>query len=247
MNIYMLQKTLNDLEKTLFNLIHDLQSTYGIKKASRKLLREITLYKNHSCGIENWHNEKKEINTKKVQIGGGSHILKDFLNIDIIPPADLICDVREGLPLKSGSVEYIFSEHFLEHIDYPISVKFFIKECYRVLKPKGLFVIGVPDSKLIVKHYINRNNRFYKKAIKKWYSNRNCLKHFNTYIDLLNYHFRDQDDDQKYNPHLWAYDKEKIYSLLKKTGFTKIKNWKFNESIANINRKFGSIYIVAEK
>ena len=48
----------------------------------------------------------------------------------------------------------------------------------------------------MITNYFFRNNRFYKKLIKNWYSKRNFLADINTYIDLLNYHFRDQDDDK---------------------------------------------------
>lgn len=75
----------------------------------------------------------------------------------------------------------------------------------------------------------------------------NCLKDFNTYIDLLNYHFRDQDDDFKYNPHFWAYDFEKLKSMLLSAGFKKVIRWKFDKKIANPQRKFGSIYLRATK
>jgi hypothetical protein len=39
---------------------------------------------------------------------------------------------------------------------------------------------------------------------------RNCLADLNTYLDPVNYVFCDQDDDDKYTPHLWAYDYDKL-------------------------------------
>ena len=80
-----------------------------------------------------------------------------------------------------------------------------------------------------------------------WYSKRNCLVDFNTDIDLLNYHFRDQDDDPKYNPHLWAYDFDKLNSLLKNAGFKSVNRWQFDSTIANPKRQWGSIYVIATK
>lgn len=64
---------------------------------------------------------------------------------------------------------------------------------------------------------------------------------------MLNYHFRDQNNSDKYNPHLWAYDYEKFISLLKEGGFKKIDKWRFNKKIANPKRKFGSLYVIAIK
>jgi len=224
--------------------------TYGVKRELKKLLKEIPLFFNHLEGSSQLRRgclKKKIARFKKVQVGGGKHTLSGFLNIDILPPADLIYDVREGLPLEDESVEFIFNEHFLEHIDYPRSVKKFVKECYRVLRPKGKLVIGVPDSELVIKKYLERDRRFYKEMIKRWYAKRDCIDHFNTYIDLVNYHFRDQDDSDKYTPHLWSYDFEKLEDLLKSVGFSEVKKWRFDSSIANPERKWGSLYIVAIK
>ena len=151
------------------------------------------------------------------------------------------------MPFDDNCSDFIFLEHFLEHVDYPISAKKIIKECFRVLKKGGKIVIGVPDSEKMIINYFFRNNIFYKKLIKKWYSKRNFLADLNTYIDLLNYHFRDQDDDEKYNAHFWAYDYEKLHSVLKEKGFSEIKKWIFDRKIANQKRKFGSLYVVATK
>jgi len=63
----------------------------------------------------------------------------------------------------------------------------------------------------------------------------------------VNYHFRDQDDDSKYSPHYWAYDFEKLKSLVKDAGFARIKRWKFDKFIANPQREWGSVYIEAVK
>lgn len=228
-------------------LLKNKDTTYGLARALRLLLKEVKLYKNHFDGKSKIENREMLSLSRKIQVGGGNHILDGFLNIDINPPADIIFDVREGLPLKSNYADLIFSEHFLEHIDYPVSAKKFIKECYRVLNKNGKLIIGVPNSELVIKNYIERSRDFWKLMLNGWYSKRKCLKHFNTYIDLVNYHFRDQDDNLEYNPHYWAYDFEKLKSLIKSTGFTKMDKWKFDSSIANPEREWGSLYVVATK
>ncbi len=228
-------------------MLGDKSISHGMSRALRHLRKELLLYRNHVEGLERWTGSRGELNDLNVQIGGGAHLLDGYLNIDIVPPADLICDVREGLPLPNSCSNVVFSEHFLEHIDYPVSAKKFIFECHRILKRGGQLIIGVPDSELAVMSYVKRNKNFYKLAIRSWYSKRNCLKDFNTYIDLLNYHFRDQDDDKKYNPHFWAYDYEKIVDMMRRSGFVKIRRWKFDNRIANSKRKWGSIYVCGEK
>ena len=237
----------SNLEKLLMSIHKDRLATHGLKRAIRALSKEIVLFKNHFKTTQSSLHKKYKSSYNMVQIGGGKHVLKGALNIDIVQPADLVYDVREGLPLNSQTASFIFTEHFFEHIDYPASAKKFISECYRVLKFGGKLIIGVPDTELVIKNYLARNRKFYNKALNIWYKNRRCLDHFNTYIDLVNYHLRDQDDDPKYNPHYWGYDKEKLISLLKSVGFSEIRNWKFDSTIANPKRKYGSIYIEAQK
>lgn len=242
-----LSREVEKLKKSVQQVLKNKNLSYGISRALRKLFKEIALQQNYVQGIKNWQAKKGVVDLQKIQIGGGSHVLEGYFNVDIVPPADLVWDVREGLPFPDACCEFIFSEHFLEHIDYPISVKRFIGECFRILKPNGKIVIGVPDGGLAAKKYATRDKKFYQQMIEKWYSKRDCLEHFNTYIDLLNYVFRDQDDDKKYNPHFWAYDFEKLESLFKEAGFPKAGRWPFDESIANPKREWRSIYVVATK
>ena len=189
----------------------------------------------------------KNCKKTKIQIGGGDHMIKDYFNIDIVSPADLIHDIRKGIPLPDNSISFIFTEHLLEHLDYPKSVKKLIGECYRVLKQSGKLVVGVPDSEIMILAYVKKDMKFYNKLMKSWYSKRDIKKDINTYIDLLNLHFRDQYKNKKYSQHLWAYDKEKLSSLFMEAGFKRVKKWKFDNKIANPKRKFGSIYCEAIK
>ncbi len=237
---------LNDLEVQIKNILTQ-KITHGLSRSLRSLLKEVIVYSHFVEGEKKWEENKRQFNTEKIQIGGGSHILQGFLNVDIVPPADLIWDVREGLPFEDNCSKFIFSEHFLEHIDYPSSVKKIIAEFFRILKGGGRIVIGVPDSQLILEKYNEKDEDYYKAFLEHWYLKRDCLKDINTYIDLVNYHFRDQDDNEKYNSHYWAYDFEKEKSLLKNVGFKQIEKWKFDEVIANPKREWGSLYVTATK
>lgn len=235
------------LQKEAVDLLQNYETTHGLGRVLRLLTKEVTLRQNHLKGMKKWEEKSDAYNTKRIQIGGGKHTLEGYLNIDIVPPADLVCDVREGIPLDESCSEFIFSEHFFEHVDYPKSAKKVIAEFYRILEPGGQVVLGVPDSELVAKSYVLRDKEFYVKAVSSWYANRDCIEHFNTYVDLLNYHFRDQDDDEKYNPHYWAYDFEKLQSLFIDSGFSRVERWNFDASIANPKREWGSVYVMATK
>lgn len=53
-------------------------------------------------------------------------------------------DATRGLPLSSGSVDVLYSSHMLEHLDQ-VEVTAFLKEARRVLCPRGIIRIVVPD------------------------------------------------------------------------------------------------------
>lgn len=83
--------------------------------------------------------------------------------------------------------------------------------------------------------------------VERWYAKRDCLGDINTYLDLINYVFRDQDDDPTYTPHHWAYDHEKLTQLFTDAGFRSVEPWPFDPAVANPKRQWGSVYVVAIK
>jgi len=240
------------MKKTKINrLIRELEKInhYGTRKILVQLKKEVNVYL--SCNTRQNILEKKikqQLRRKsKIQIGGGKNYLLDFINIDISKPADIIYDVRNGIPLPSNCINFIFTEHFLEHIDYPISVLNFFSEAYRVLRNNGKFVVSVPDTKLIATAYVKNNKKLLYKIKNRWYSKRSIIKNIDSGIDIVNLVIRDEYANKKYTPHFWGYDEKKLKQLFIDSGFKNIKKWSFNKEIANIKRRFGSIYIEGTK
>ncbi|EKD70088.1 MAG: hypothetical protein ACD_46C00644G0001 [uncultured bacterium] len=69
----------------------------------------------------------------------------------------------------------------------------------------------------------------------------------NSSMDVINYLFRDQFENPSYTVHWWAYDHKNLTKLLKISGFSSVKEWKFDEKICNPKRKDYSLYIIAKK
>ena len=61
---------------------------------------------------------------------------------------------RRGLPLASGSVAAVFSEHFLEHLPFETVRSTILPEIRRILEPGGKVRIGVPNGEYFVDQYI---------------------------------------------------------------------------------------------
>jgi len=69
----------------------------------------------------------------KLEIGGGTTPRGDgFVNLDILPCADIQCDFENGkLPFDDNSVDEAYSAHCLEHVNNAIGV---LREVLRVCK-----------------------------------------------------------------------------------------------------------------
>jgi predicted SAM-dependent methyltransferase len=93
------------------------------------------------------------LGARKIHLGCGRNYLKGWLNVDLDSPvADSRADLRNPLPFADESVDFIFNEHFLEHITREEGIVF-LKECRRVLKPGGVFRVSTPDLKWLVFQY----------------------------------------------------------------------------------------------
>ena len=75
------------------------------------------------------------------------------------PGIDLSCDIREGLPLETDSIDYAVSIHALPEVPYPGLVPV-LQELRRVIKPGGVLRLALPDLEKGFQAY-HRNDRDY--------------------------------------------------------------------------------------
>ncbi len=83
-------------------------------------------------------------NEKNLHVGCGTAILPGWVNIDMdsLPGVDLVLDVRQGLPFDSA--EFIFAEHFIEHLDFQSGLQF-VRDCRRILTDSGVLRLSTPN------------------------------------------------------------------------------------------------------
>ena len=110
--------------------------------------------------------DKKKPVPMKLNLGCGRNVKSGWINVDMEEKEnklDLICDLSKEFPFKANSYEYIYNEHFIEHLDWLAGLKF-LKNCYRSLKPGGILRLVFPDFKKVFKAYLENDAEFFKAA-----------------------------------------------------------------------------------
>lgn len=104
----------------------------------------------------------------KINIGSGRHPMKGWINIDLLPPAELALNLRWGLPFRNGCASVVFMSHVLEHFYYPNEALAILKEIRRVLQPAGRVRLVVPDIEKWLVAYARGDAAFFRSRKKIW-------------------------------------------------------------------------------
>ena len=89
----------------------------------------------------------------KLHLGCGSNPIADWANLDLATaPGVIKWDLIDPLPVADGAVKFVFTEHFIEHVDRAQG-RAIINECHRVLEPGGILRVSTPDLKKLVEEY----------------------------------------------------------------------------------------------
>lgn len=155
----------------------------------------------------------------KLHLGCGEQYKEGWINIDDNNDhrIDMKWDLRTILPFAGSSVHFIYHEHFLEHLTAEDGLSF-LKECYRLLIPRGVMRVAMPDLKEIIEQYLDPN-----------WKERQWLKTFGmefvqTKAELINISFR-------WWGHQYLYDKEELERRLGEVGFKQIKFCELKKSV----------------
>ncbi len=211
-------------------------TTAGLRSSLLNVRREIKIFRKHRKGIR----LAKEFigqQSLRLHVGCGSKIKHDFINIDFTSQADIALDMREPFPFLDNSCSIIYSEHFLEHLDYPESTHSFLKECFRILEPGCLFSVGVPDTAWPIAEYSRQRNEGYFRIVKEGGHPSWCQ----TEMEHLNFHFRNDEE------HRFAYDFHTLAHALTKAGFENVQRRDFDPTLDSEDRHLGPLYADASK
>jgi predicted SAM-dependent methyltransferase len=173
----------------------------------------------------------------RIELGAGQERqLEGWTTVDISGDCDLILDLRNPLPFPDESVSEIYSSHVLEHFLYPYQMVGILNECYRVLKKGGIFSVCVPNARIYIEAYLNKE---------KFDAERYCqfqpAYNYKSPIDYINY------IAYMAGHHLHLFDEDNLVCVLSQSGFSNARLRDFDSNIDLENRRYESIYAIAEK
>ena len=144
----------------------------------------------------------------RLNLGCGDIPFSGWVNIDLdntSGKADLEWDLTQGLPVPDASCEFIYCEHFLEHLAVPDGVAL-LRECRRALQPGGVLRVAMPSL----------DNLIRKACCGDW-RDQDWLtwpgsQFIQTRAEMLNVAFR-------WWGHQWLYDQEELDRRLREAGW----------------------------
>lgn len=160
---------------------------------------------------------------RKLQIGAGTIDYPDWLNTDIEPsPQEVYLDATKHLPFPSGSIQYIYGEHVIEHLTYEDGLAF-LKECRRVLAPGGKIRVATPNLRkyilLLQEPKSDEQLRYIQTKLR--YHGWEATAHPD--IEILNLEFRSFG-------HQFIYDPQSLSDVLTQAGFQHVSTFNPGES-----------------
>jgi len=142
-----------------------------------------------------------------LHLGCGKHYLKGWVNADL-KYGDVKIDLTKDFPWQTNTVDFIFNEHFIEHLTSEQQNNL-LANCFRVLKKGGVIRICCPDIETLVKKYLNGTL-----CQDSW--NRNKI--VKTECEAINFAFYNYEVDR----HRFMLDFNELNRKLKAVGFTKV-------------------------
>ena len=130
-------------------------------------------------------------------------------------------DVVAGLPFADNCCDAIFSSHTLEHLTLD-DCRVALRNCYRYLKPGGLFRLIVPDFEVSVASYLS-NSQPEAASNFMGYTHLGRKSRPRGIAGALREHFGN-------SHHLWMWDYKSLSRELSAAGFEEIRRAQFGDS-----------------
>jgi predicted SAM-dependent methyltransferase len=148
----------------------------------------------------------------KLHLGSGGRILRGWANIDITGLRTIPWDLRKPLPLQSGQVRFVYSEHFIEHIDEDAARRL-LSRVRSAMAPGAVIRLSTPDLAKLVDDY--QAGRVVRMEHGGWFPETPC---------------RMVNEAMRLWGHVFVYDELELVALLKECGYSDIRRVRWGES-----------------
>jgi len=123
-------------------------------------------------------------------------------------------DASRKLPFADGSVDRIYSSHFLEHLPYEKARKT-LRECHRILSPDGVMRLVVPDLLWHAEQYIQKTRQLLNSSPANF-----DRKPHDDFMETVSGSYLNR---KRFGAlHCYMYDYPTLYIMLQKIGFGRI-------------------------
>ena len=152
-------------------------------------------------------------------------------------------NLMRGIPFPNDSFHAVYHSYFLEHLNKD-DVPDFLRECYRVCKPKGIIRIVVPDLERIISKYMEAISGIGAKQEGVWESYDAAL--YDLFDQMVRFNSVGTQQQKKWvakvermlrggpgkvgELHRWMYDRHSLARLLNEAGFADIQQHSYNTS-----------------
>lgn len=179
----------------------------------------------------------------KLNVGAGRFPLDGWVNIGV-HPAQLEVGLGWGLPFPDGSADWISALHVLEHLYFPHAAEGLLREFRRVLSPRGVVRIAVPDVEKGLRAYAENDAEFFAGRKRIWRRDATAtrLQAFLTYAGA------GPRPGAFLSSHKFGYDFETLASLLRLAGFGHVERSSYMQSrhdtlrVDNVSQVAGAGY-----
>lgn len=178
-----------------------------------------------------------------LNIAPGPESHDGYFNIDAFSYSglDAVFDCRKRLPFHDGVFRGIFTEHFIEHLDYVDEFGKFLGECRRVLADGGTLRLATPDAEKYFRCYVSA-------GLEKMLQVRNApVGYYNTRVEIINELFHQGVE------HKFIFDGETLLMRCRAAGFSRVEICEFRQGrnpallIDREVRRGESLYVEATK
>ncbi len=137
-------------------------------------------------------------------------------------PRIRLVDVRKRLPVRDGSVRFVYCSHVLEHVERWQALHV-LRECHRVLVSGGVVRIVVPDLAKICQQYLDgTDERPAQTACRMLWGHPKDVDPAGLVARVVRSFVR---------PHEWVYDHQEMEILMREAGFDDVRHCEFRQGV----------------